>query len=95
MQLEDVKKLARLARIDMSNDEMVEIANDFDSILAYVGQVQEISKIQTVTKEEKADSVINVMREDIVTNQPNEYTEKILKEMPDSQDGFLKVKQIL
>lgn len=40
MQIEDVKKLANLARIDMSEDEMKEVAKDFDSILAYVGQVQ-------------------------------------------------------
>jgi len=98
MQLEEIKKLADLARIDMSEEEMKEIAKDFDSILAYVGQVQEVSS-RTVLEEESKKSedyfLHNVMREDVVTNKKGEYTEKILKDAPDTQDGFLKVKQIL
>jgi len=95
MQLEDVKKLANLARIDMDEVEMTEIAKDFDSILAYVSQVQEASKlIENVTQTEQR-VLINVMREDVILNTPGEYTEKILKNAPKTEDGFLKVKQIL
>jgi len=103
MQLEEIKKLADLARIDMSEEEMKEIAKDFDSILAYVGQVQEVKLISArqgldegLDEKKPEDYFLhNVMREDIVTNKKGEYTEKILKDAPDTQDGFLKVKQIL
>lgn len=98
MKLEDVKKLADLARIDMSEEEMVGIAKDFDAILAYVGQVQEVSKLKKVEAlHENPDNYFlkNVMREDVVTNKSGEYTEKILANAPETQDGFLKVKQIL
>ncbi|MCX6754256.1 MAG: Asp-tRNA(Asn)/Glu-tRNA(Gln) amidotransferase subunit GatC [Candidatus Nomurabacteria bacterium] len=98
MQLEDIKKLADLARIDMSEEEMVKIAKDFDPILAYVGQVQEALKLsEEISADKKPEDYFlhNVMREDIVTNTRAEYTEKITAEMPDTQDGFLKVKQIL
>lgn len=100
MQLEDVKKLADLARIDISDDEMKGIAKDFDAILAYVGQVQEASKLKNVvdTESEKSPdsySLKNVIRDDVITNKREEYTEKILADAPDTQDGFLKVKQIL
>ena len=101
MKLEDVKKLADLARIDMSDEEMTEIAEDFDSILAYVGQVKEASKLisarQDLAEEKNPDDYFlhNVMREDVVTNNRGEYTDKIVAEMPDTQDGYLKVKQIL
>jgi aspartyl-tRNA(Asn)/glutamyl-tRNA(Gln) amidotransferase subunit C len=96
MQLEEIKKLADMARIDMSENEMKEIAKDFDSILAYVGQVQEFSARQGLAEKKPEDySLHNVMREDIVTNKRGEYTERIVGEMPDTQDGFLKVKQIL
>ena len=98
MQLADIKKLADLARIDMSDEEMSKIAKDFDPILAYVSQVQEALKIsQSVSLDKKPENYFlhNVMREDIVTNNRGEYTENILAEMPDTQDGFLKVKQIL
>jgi len=100
MQLEDVKKLADLARIDMSEEEMAEIAKDFDSILAYVGQVKEASKListrQGLAEKKSEDYFLhNIMREDVVTNNRGEYTEKIFKNAPDTENGFLKVKQIL
>ncbi len=91
MQLEDIKKLANMARVDMSDEELTKIANDFDHILAYVGQVQEVKQTDI-----KPNYILeNVLREDIVTNPAGMYTDKIIKQMPDSQDGFLKVKQIL
>ncbi len=92
MQLEEIKKLAQMARIDMSEEEMAEIAGSFDAILAYVGQVQEVKGLVEVAANYPLE---NVMREDVVTNTPGEWTDKIVKQMPDSQDGFLKVKQIL
>jgi aspartyl/glutamyl-tRNA(Asn/Gln) amidotransferase C subunit len=100
MQLEDVKKLADLARIDMGEEEMKEIVKDFDPILAYVGQVQEASKLASARQdlaEKKSEDYFlhNVMREDVITNNRGQFTDKIIAEMPDTQDGFLKVKQIL
>lgn len=92
MQLEEIKKLATLARLDIPTNELEDIAYDFDAILAYVGQVQEVDlSYHTHTR-----SVLtNVVREDIVTTTTGEYSQSMLDQMPDSQDGFLKVKQIL
>jgi aspartyl/glutamyl-tRNA(Asn/Gln) amidotransferase C subunit len=98
MKLEDIKKLANLARIDMDDTEMMEIAKSFDSILAYVGQVQEVSKVKGVEIESKKPEdyfLHNVTREDIATNKRGEYTNEIIAEMPEKQNGYLKVKQIL
>ncbi len=98
MQLEDIKKLANLARIDMSDQEMIDIAKDFDSILAYVGQVQEVSKINGGNSSDSSTldhQLQNIMRDDVASNQSGQYTEKILRQAPATEDGFLKVKQIL
>ncbi|MEK7106309.1 MAG: Asp-tRNA(Asn)/Glu-tRNA(Gln) amidotransferase subunit GatC [Patescibacteria group bacterium] len=95
MQLDDIKKLAIMARVDMDEAEMLEIANSFDSILAYVGQIQEVSESTISDRLQAVNTPFNIMREDVVTNKPGEYTQKIIGQMPDSQDGFLKVKQIL
>jgi aspartyl-tRNA(Asn)/glutamyl-tRNA(Gln) amidotransferase subunit C len=92
MELEDIKKLAEMARLDMPEEEMIEMAHDFDPILAYVSHVQEVTDTSI---DEPAYLTSNVMRDDVVTNIPGTYTEKIVEQMPDSQDGFLKVKQIL
>ncbi len=91
MQLDDIKKLALMARVDMSDEELAPMASEFDPILAYVGQVQEVAISDAMPKY----VLENVMREDIVTNPAGTYTDVIVEQMPDSQDGFLKVKQIL
>lgn len=102
MQTEDVKKLANLARIDMSEEEMKEVAKDFDSILAYVGQVKEASSLipseqgqAEKGKNKEGHFLYNVMREDVATNKSGEYTAKILDNAPDTENGFIKVKQIM
>lgn len=95
MKLEDVKKLAEMSRIDMSETELQAIANDFDAILAYVGQVQEASQIAPSSDKTKDLNITNVMRDDIVTNEAGFYSDKIIAEMPDTEKNFLKVNQIL
>lgn len=94
MQLEEVKKLAEMARIDIGDEELAEIAHDFDAILAYVGQIKEISELSSPDKTTEH-TLVNVMREDEVTNTAGAYTEKITNQMPATENGFLKVKQIL
>ena len=94
MLLEDIKNLANLARVDMDEAEMKEIGDSFGPILAYVGQIQEVSEF--FDSNEKADDVpINVLREDIVTNNRGQFTDKILENAPETEAGYLKVKQIL
>lgn len=91
MQLEDIKKLANTARIDMSTEEMQEILDTFPSILAYIDQINELPL-------EKIESVYdhtNIFRDDIVTNENGVYRDVIIAQMPDKKDGYLKVKQIL
>lgn len=95
MQLEDIKKLAEMARIEIDEKEMKEIGDSFGPILDYVGQIQEVSATVVDTKEPNPLIPFNVMREDIATNENGQFTEKILKQFPDSENGFLKVKRIL
>lgn len=96
MQIEDVKKLAELARIDMSEEEMKGVAKDFDSILAYVDQIKEVSDKEEEKSKNKEDFVLrNVLREDEVTNIGGENTFDLLANAPNKEDGFVKVKQIM
>jgi len=95
MDIEVIKKLAYMARIDMDEKEMKEIGDSFGPILAYVGQIQEVSDTLDSKHEDIINGPVNVFREDVVTNIRGEYTDKILSQAPDTESGFLKVKQIL
>ena len=96
MNLEDIKKLADMARIEMTEDEMQEVAKSFGSILEYVGQVQEVNKMSGIGDKSKEDYFLhNVMRDDVVTNESGVYRDKIINEIPETENGYLKVKQNL
>lgn len=91
MEIKDIDKLALLARLELSQEEKESMRNDFDSILGYIDQIAQV-KIDTI---EPVYSLTNVMREDVLLNDDGMYTEVLVREMPDKQDGYLKVKQIL
>lgn len=95
MDIETVKKLANMARVDINENEMEEISNSFGSILDYVGQIKEISLSANQNHKEIGDVPFNIMREDVVTNKEGEYTDKILSQAPNVENGYLKVKLIL
>lgn len=91
MQLDDIKKLADIARIDMDESEMQDILSTFPSILSYIGEIDQINF-------EDYNPIYfdtNKFREDNVTNMGGEYSQDIISQMPDSDHGYLKVKQIL
>lgn len=99
MDITEIKKLANLSRIDIKDDEAKAMAQDFGAILAYVDQIKEVSKEMENKDESITDKedhfLYNIMREDEVANNDKGKREDILKNAPDTQDGFIKVKQIL
>lgn len=90
MDIKDVENLAELAKIDLNKDEKEQILKDMEGILGYVKIIESV-EVDDVSPEYK---VKNVWREDKI--EPREFSkESIIKQFPDSQDGFLKVKKIL
>lgn len=95
MDLDIIKNLGDKARVYMDEAEMQEIADSFGPILAYVGQIQKAVESSDYSSDKSNHIISNIFREDIVTNLPGTYTESMVKQMPSSENGFLKVKQIL
>lgn len=95
MDLKGIKSLADLSRLDMTDEEMESIAHDFDSILKYVGQIQEVSGSLDDNKTTNDLIPHNIFREDVVSNQKGSYTDDLVNQFPESENNYLKVKQIL
>ncbi len=90
MNIKDVESLARLARIELAEDEKKDLLSDIKSILEYVKQIENVDVKHSVFNTTNC----NVWREDEI--KPREFSrELILEQFPDKQDGFLKVKKIL
>ncbi len=89
---ETVEKLARLTRIEISEDEKASMVVDLESILGYVS---ELSNAPTVSGEAVLDENINRFREDDNAEPAGLYTEKILAEAPRKDDEYILVKQVI
>ncbi|MDO8590351.1 MAG: Asp-tRNA(Asn)/Glu-tRNA(Gln) amidotransferase subunit GatC [bacterium] len=90
---EDIKKLANLARIRVSEEELPKLSKDIENVLGYVAQLSEVN-CEKLNVNSKPD-LINVMREDINPHETGIYTEKILANSPRRQGDYFVVKKIL
>jgi aspartyl/glutamyl-tRNA(Asn/Gln) amidotransferase C subunit len=90
---DDVIKLAALARIAVDDASLEKFAKEFDTILAYVGQLESLVIPHGVKNMKPA--VRNVLREDTAPHASGEYTEKLVKQFPAHEGNRLKVKQII
>jgi aspartyl-tRNA(Asn)/glutamyl-tRNA(Gln) amidotransferase subunit C len=89
---EEVQKLAELSLIEVSSDELETIAGEMDAIIGYVSEVTSLATEKGVREKPP---LYNVMRDDVVTNTPGQYTDALLNEAPDRDGNYLRVKKIL
>ena len=92
--IDDVKKLANLARITLSSDEEATLAKDMEDILNYIGQLTEVT-VEPKEKNNKKMNVRNVMREDNNPDNGGEHSEIVLLATPKRRGNFVVVKNIL
>lgn len=89
-----IRHLAQLARIELTAEEITAFQKDIAEILSYVDTLEEI-----VAEEESTapavGRVANVMREDEVTTPAGTYDDTLLAAMPETDNRYLRVKQIL
>ena len=90
MEIKDVENLAELAKIELTNDEKQRLLSDMEGILGYVKQIQEVDVVDIEPEYLNR----NVWREDVPEESLFSW-DLIIKQFPDSKDGFVKVKKIL
>lgn len=95
MEIKDIEKLAKLSRLELTDSEKETFAHDLENILKYVDQIREVATDTTSAEIDAEPEIYNVLREDENPNESGRFTEKIMKEVPETADGFVKVKQIL
>ena len=89
---DDVRKVAKLARLDLPEEKIATYTGQLESILDYVSQLAEIDT-EGVPETTRAVEVINVTREDGVT--PTPVREEILNQAPLREGDFFRVPKIL
>ena len=89
---DDVAKLAALARIEMSEEELVSLSSQFGVILDAVARVQEVN-LDGVIATSHPQPIQNVFREDEV--RPSLTPEQALSGAPAQEEKRFRVPQIL
>jgi len=90
--LEDINKIAKLARIEMSEDEKAKMQKDLGEILGYM---DELNSAPIDDLPEETYKLKNVFRPDVDPYQSAQFTEDILAEAPRQEKGYFKVKKVL
>jgi aspartyl-tRNA(Asn)/glutamyl-tRNA(Gln) amidotransferase subunit C len=90
--LETVKKVANLARLELTPEEETKFTSQLGDILNYVEQLSELDTDQ-VEPTTRAIDVSNVTRKDIW--QPYGDKEELLKQAPEQEGDFFRVPQIM
>ena len=89
---DDVRKVAKLARLNLPDDKIATYTGQLESILGYVSQLEEVNTTG-VPETTRAVEVINVTREDGVN--PTPVREEILNQAPQREGDFFRVPKIL
>ena len=89
---DDVRKVAKLARLDLPEEKIATYTGQLESILDYVGQLESIDT-EGVPETTRAVEVTNVTRADGVT--PTPVREEILNQAPLREGDFFRVPKIL
>ena len=93
LEIKDIDRLAKLARIELTDAEKEKLLKDIDPILGYVTQIKEVAG--NMDAEKKAFEHRNIMRPDDNVTATGSNTEAIVADMPESERNYLKVKKIL
>ena len=89
---DDLKKLAQLSRLRLDAKEEEALIRDFESIIGYISDIQEV----VVDEPTPEGGVLrNVMREDGEPHKRSQYTDVLTKAFQKRENNYLKVKKIL
>ena len=90
--IKDVEHIAKLAKLEFTEDEKVKFTEQFNEILSFMEKLNELD----TSKVEPLSHVIelqNVFRDDVV--KPSLSTEEALKNAPAKTEQFFKVPKVI
>ena len=88
---QDLDNLSRLARIDIAHDEKEKMLHDMQAILSYVSEINNVEGVAF----RGGEILVNVVREDSITNETGSHTKAILANAPKVNNGYVEVEQVL
>ncbi len=89
---ETVRRIARLARLAVDEDQTAAMESELNALLAWVEQLQEVDVEGVAAMTSVVEQTLK-MREDVVTD--GGYPEDLMKNAPLSEDNFFVVPKVV
>jgi aspartyl-tRNA(Asn)/glutamyl-tRNA(Gln) amidotransferase subunit C len=89
---EEVIKIAKLARIELSEKEVEKFVRELSTVLDYVEELKSVD-VSGLEEVSQVTGLVNVQRDDKVVTADNHQA--IFSQAPEMKDGYYKVKAIL
>ena len=90
---DEVRKIAELSRLKLSDDEQDSFRVQLSSILDYVGQLSEVD-ISEVEPMSHSVPLTNVLRDDVAASCSDEVRQAVIDAFPERDGDLLKVKAV-
>lgn len=91
---EEVMKIAKLARLELTEEEIEKMQKDLSEILDYFNTLKKIDFRKTITISTDGLLKKGVMRKDEIKSQSDEMPKKLIWASPDKKENHIKVKAI-
>tara|TARA_E500000331_G_C17029849_1_gene614673 strand:- start:55 stop:354 length:300 start_codon:yes stop_codon:yes gene_type:complete len=91
---DDVRKVAKLCRLEIPEDDIEKYSNQLEGILEYIAQLERIDTLN-VPPTTRAVEVVNVFREDTIVSSSSDVRDQILDLAPQREGEFFRVPKIL
>jgi len=91
---EDIEHIAKLARLDLSEEEKKNYQDQLSAVFEYIDQLQEVNT-DKVEPTAQVSGLENALREDKVKGVGEEVINNSLQQAPEIEDNQIKVKRVL
>ena len=92
---EEVIRIAKLARLELTEKEVEKMQKDMSAILDYFNVLEKVKTPKIKFSNSQKLENKNVVREDKVTEKNSSLANNLIAAAPDKKDGYIKVKSIL
>lgn len=91
---DEIQHIAKLARLELTDGELKKYGDQLSAVLNYIDQLKEVD-VKGVEPTAQVTGLENVLREDIIRDWDEKETEEALKDAPEREDRFIKVKRVI